>query len=113
MGLIVSTLITACAMSSSSMSQEACEKATQAGLTQLGISQQVDSAEEHEVKIIEKRAKENLGDEGVMAVATTYFVARTAKTKSVTFGLPTLGLCDSIKVDVNQDTQLLRFEWRF
>lgn len=113
-GILLNTLMTACtATSHSNMDQAACEKATQAGVQQIGISQYMDSTEEHFVQFLKKKADRNVGKDGQYAVGATYFVARTAQTKSLSFGLPNLGLCDSLKTELNDTQALLRFEWRF
>lgn len=73
----------------------------------------MDNTEDHAVKNIEKKAEQDIGQNGIYMVVGTYFIARTAITKSVGFGLPTLGLCNSIHVEVSQNVSLMRFEWKF
>jgi hypothetical protein len=113
-GLLLNSLISACALTSHTPNDyQACDKATHAGLQQLGIIQQVDGMEDKQVKNIERIADNNLGKNGEYAIIGAYFVARTLQTKSVGFGLPTLGLCSSVRAEIGENESLMRFEWRF
>lgn len=114
MGLMLNSLLTACTMASHTPQDTlACQKATQAGATQLGVLQEIDGMEDHTVKFLEQKAEKNVGKDGVYAVGGTYFVVRTIQTKSVNFGLPNFSIADSIKVELGENQSLIRFEWKF
>lgn len=83
------------------------------GMQQLGITQQVDGMEEKNVKYLEKKADDNFGKNAEYAVIGAYFIARTVQTKSLGVGLPTLGLCNSVRAEVGPAGSFMRFEWRF
>jgi hypothetical protein len=95
------------------MDGQACQKATEAGVTQLGIKQAMDGFEERQVHYLNGKAEEWIGKGGMFAVGGTYFVARTIQTKSLMVGLPTLGLASAVKTEISQGQALLRLEWRF
>jgi hypothetical protein len=114
MGILLSSLLSVCAATSqSSMGKEACQKATEAGVNQLGIQQTMDSFEERTVHQIEMDAEKAIGKDGMYAVGGTYFLVRTIQTKSLILGIPTMGLCDSVKTDIGPKQSVLRFEWKF
>ena len=113
-GLLLNGLFAACAATAHTpMDDQACQKATEAGTTQLGLKQTVDSFEERQVHYLNGKAEEWIGKPGMFAVGGTYFVARTIQTKSLMVGLPTLGLADAVKTEIGNGQALLRFEWRF
>lgn len=114
MSVLSSLLVSACVASSNMDSaQVACEKAAEAGARQSGILQEVDSIEEEEIKMLTKKAEQDLGKDGAFVVAGGVFVARTISSQSVVFGLPNFGVCDSVKADINSQRSIVKLEWKF
>lgn len=114
MALFESMLISACvAAAGNNTNQTACEKATEAGSKQSGIEQNVDIAEKKELNNLQRTAEDNLGKDIVAVVAGSVFIAKTLQSKAITFGLPTFGICSSIKTEIKPDQSMLKFEWKF
>jgi len=114
MGLFESLLLSACVTTSGGGSQQmACQKGTEAGAKQSGVSQTVDAFESKETKKLEKNAVELFGKEGVNVVAGSVFVAKTMSSRSLSIGLPTFGMCTSIKTEIKPEYSILKFEWKF
>lgn len=93
--------------------QQACEKALQAGSKQSGVETAANDEEKRVTQKADAKAKEFLGEKAVGVVGGTVFIAKTISEKKVTFGLPTLGVCDSVKAQVSDKASELKIEWNF
>lgn len=114
MGILITSIVAACAATFHSVNDyNACASASRAGAQQFGIQQQVDNMEEHTVNYVKQKAEEKLGKAAMETVGGAYFVAKVLQAKTITFGLPTLGLCNSANADIGVAQSGLRFEWKF
>lgn len=114
MGLFESALVSACIATGSTGNQQmACQKATEAGSKQSGIEKEMSDAEKHTLKKVEFEATDIIGKDGVNVVAGSVFLAKTLQSKSLSVGMPTFGLCSSIKTEIKQDSSIIKFEWKF
>jgi len=112
MGVLDTLIVTSC-MGLSGMQQDACNKALIAGSKQTGIETTVNTAEDKTTKVLDKGARDYLGDTNVNVVAGTAFVAKTIVDKSATVNLPTLGLCNSVTASVSHEKSLLSLQWKY
>lgn len=114
MGLFETALVSACIASGGTGTQQmACQKATEAGSKQSGIEKEMNDAEKRSLNKLEIEATDIFGKSGVNVVAGSVFVAKTLQSKSLSVGMPTFGLCSSIKTEINPDMSVLKFEWKF
>jgi hypothetical protein len=112
MGLLNSLIMTAC-VGLSGQSKEACVKGLQAASKQSGVEKRADSFESHQTKIIENAAYDYVGKDAVQAVGGVGFATQSVVSKKASIGLPNLGICSKMSLEVNQNTQKLLLQWRF
>jgi hypothetical protein len=110
---LFSTLITSMCISSSTMTRDACSKAIDAGGKQSGVEQKMNDLESKETQSLDKDLKASLGDAGFNVVGGTVFAAKTVRDKSLSFGLPNFGICDSVKTELKPESYKLKLEWNF
>lgn len=110
MGLLDSLIITSC-IGLSGNAQDACNQALIAGAKQSGIEQNVNEVEKKYSSKADREARELLGN-SYNFVGSTVFVAKSISDKAVTLGLPTFGLCNSLKAKIS-DNPSLNMEWKF
>lgn len=114
MGLIGSFIVGACLSAGSVLTdQQACEKAVEAGARQIGLYDSIDFFETKTVSSVTRVAEEKIGKDAVWSVTGTAFLIRTLSSKSLVFGLPTYGLCNSVRTEIKPEQSLLVFEWKF
>lgn len=113
MGIIDTLIVTSCMGFQAGQAQDACQKALQAGSKQSGIEKVVNNKEQQITKKADQTAKEMLGETTVGVVGGTVFLAKTISEKKVSLGLPTLGMCNSIKAEVSDKQSQLKLEWKF
>lgn len=106
-------LIASACISSSGVKQEACSKGLEAGTKQFGVEQSVNSFEKKVEKDAKLTAYDWFGKTGSDVLGGTIFLAKTVKDKSVSFGLPTLGIANRITTTAGVDIYRLNLEWRF
>lgn len=90
-----------------------CSKVDQNASAQFAMIKEVDELEKQKIQYITKQSSAYLGDTSVQVVGGSVFLAKTAVSKSLTFGLPNMGICDSIKTEIKQDKSVLKMEWDF
>lgn len=96
-----------------SADQQVCEKTTEAGAKQTGVMQSVDNYEDRTLKLLDREAKEDFGKDAVSLLGGSVFLTKTLIDKSVTFGLPTYGICSAIKTEIKQNQSILKLIWNF
>lgn len=106
-------LIASACISSSGVKQEACEKGLQAGTKQFGIEKSVNILEDKVQNGAKLTAYDWFGKTGSDVLGGTIFLAKSVKDKSVSFGLPTLGIANRITTTAGVDVYRLNLEWRF
>lgn len=112
MGVLDTLIVTTC-LGVSGPSNQACNKALEAGTKQTGVESQVDSLETKTTKMAEKDAKQYLGETSVFLLTGTAMATKAVIDKSATVKLPTLGICNSITANVGPQKSLLSLMWKF
>lgn len=74
-----------CIGTASGTYNDACNKAVDAGMRQMGVRQQVDNAEDKTNRILMGKADKTLGKESMSVMLASAFVYRTARDKAITF----------------------------
>jgi hypothetical protein len=114
-GLFGSTIGTICVLAVSSPYNDACNHAVDAGTRQSGWRQTVDSAEDKVNEIVTVKAtkitKSVAGEEGLTVIGTGGFIYKTVKSQSLSFRLPTLGICDSASNNITPTYYGLTLNW--
>lgn len=113
MGLLDTLIITSCMGMQSGQPQDACQKALQAGTKQSGVEKVANDQETAITKKADTKAKDLLGEQTYSVVGGTVFLAKTVSEKKVSLGLPTMGICNSIKAEVSDKQSQLKLEWKF
>jgi hypothetical protein len=91
----------------------ACKKIEHVPPKQASLESIANSAEEKYSKKAESTVRYMVGNTTFDYVGATAFAVKTVQDKSVSFGLPTLGLCNNAHVQVGQDKSDVRLEWKF
>lgn len=115
MALLENLIVTACLATGKGgqANQEACQKADQAAAAQFVFIQDTNKREDQNLKMMEKQANDDVGIRQVQVIGGIVFVTKTLVSKSLTVGLPNMGICDSLKAEANQDQSLLKMEWKW
>lgn len=113
MASLFGTYLVAACVSVQGQYHEACNKALDAGTRQVGIRQQVDNAEDKSLQLVNAKAENTIGKDGMWVVGSGFFVYKTARDKSLDFKLPTLGLCNSVTNHVTADSYNIKLNWNF
>lgn len=111
-GLMSQVIMMACIGSAPAYNQ-ACNKALDAATRQVGVRQQVDTAEDKTVQIVSHKAQTIVGNDVTSVVGVGGFILKTARDRSLNFGIPTLGLCSSLRNQIGVDSYAIMAEWRF
>lgn len=118
MASVFGSAITAFCISAASGSyNDACTHAVDAATRQVGWRQQVDYVEDKTLEVANKEALRHaarvVGKEGITVLAAGGYVYRVVKEKSLSFRLPTLGLCNSVSNQITYDSYRLVLEWKW
>ena len=105
-------IIAACATATGQYNQ-ACNKALDAATRQVGIRQVVDGTENYATGFVITKAKNAAGKDLTSAMGTGMFIYNTAKSKNISFNLPTLGVADSISNQISLKSYNMNLQWHF
>lgn len=92
---------------------DACVKSLDAGTRQVGIRQNYDATESKLNQMVTHEAEDTLGKPVLSAVGSGFFVYKTAKDKTLTFRLPTLGMATSVSNTVTPNSYTLNLQWKW
>lgn len=112
MGLVDSFIVSSC-IGFTGQAQDACNKALLAGMRQSGIESTMNTMENNTSQKAENTARHYLGGTAVNYISASVFIAKSVASQSVSFGLPTLGLCNSFDVSIGASSSILNFGWKF
>jgi hypothetical protein len=110
---ILESLIVAGCVGLSGQQNDACQKALTAGSKQSGLEQTTGSYENHESNLWLSRANDWFGKDAVGIMGGAGWLAKSAIERKASFGLPSFGICNSVKFEFNQSAEKLIFQWRF
>lgn len=110
---LMSTAIIALCVNYQGKYNEACNKALDAGTRQAGIRQNVDMVENKANEIANQKAEVVIGKQGMGAIGSGVYVYKVVKDKSISFKVPTLGLCNSLTNHLTLNSLDLLAEWNF
>lgn len=110
---LTAAMLALCAQYQGTHYYDACVKSLDAGTRQVGIRQQYDATESKINSLATKEAEDTVGKDAIKVAASGVFVYRTAKDKSVTFRLPTLGLATSMSNTVTPNSYSLNLQWKW
>lgn len=109
----IAALITSACLGLSGSGQEACNKALEAGVKQIGIEQSVNTLEKNVSRDADQKGHYYLGDKGMEMVGGGAFLAKTIIDRALVFSAPTFGICDQIVNKVEPNKYSLQLQWRF
>lgn len=102
-----------CAQYEGTRYHEACLKAVDAGTRQVGLRQGVDDVQNKVNQLVTQKARSTFGETTLKVVATGTVVVKTVNEKRFSFGLPTLGLANSINNEVGVQSYKIEFKWNW
>ena len=105
--------VTSVCVSAPNSYNEACTKFIDASASQSGVGEKLNQFENKEMQDIKKAAYANLGESEVNFVVGSAAVANAAATHHFVIGIPTLGLCSSLRTEYDQTLYKIIAEWRF
>jgi hypothetical protein len=112
LALLDSIIATAC-IGLSGQGHDACVKGLQAGSQQTGVQQSVNSYESKQTKMLEQTAYNWVGKDSASVVGGVAFVGKAAVDKKASLGLPNLGICSKMSLEVGSKASQLLLKWSF
>lgn len=117
MASLLGSAIVAVCVGASGQAYEACTHAIDAGTRQMGIRQQVDSAEDNTVNYVNdrvvNRVVNSLDKEDLLILGAAGFVYKTAMDRKLVLKLPTWNLCDSLVNEISPVSYGIKIQWSF
>jgi len=94
-------------------SHDACVKGLQASAKQTGVEQRANTIEKEQTRNLENVAYEYVGKDNAQIVGGMGFATKSVIDKKAYIGLPNLGICNRMSLEVDQNTQKLLLQWKF
>lgn len=109
--LFSSAIIAFCTATAPGQYNNACTNAVDAGTRQAGIRQDFDAAEKQTVNYLNHKVSKMTPKTLQEVVGASVFLYKTAQDKRVQFGLPTMGMCDSLSNEITPSSYVVTFKW--
>lgn len=110
---LISLAITAICNGSYQNNQDACNKALVATAMQTQVYNYDEKLEKYAESNVRNMATDYVGQEPIKFAGSAYYVFNVIKNKSLSFNLPTLGLCNGASNDITVSSYTLNLKWDF
>jgi hypothetical protein len=111
--LLSKAIVAICVSAVNPQYNTACDKALDAGTRQVGMRTNTDGTEDKATQIATNYVQDEFGKDSTYVIGAGAFAYKTAKDRSVTFKLPTLGIADSISNQITTNSYTLNVRWNF